>query len=247
MAVHPFILTGKNILITGASSGIGRATAIACSEMGANVIITGRSVAKLEQTLSMLTGNHKIIQADVTIELELDSLVESLPLLDGFVCNAGINHRMLTQYIKSAEMNRILQTNLIAPVLLTKKLLKSKKMNNEASIVFISSIAVHHSSIGYGIYSATKGGLTSYSKVLALELAGKGIRVNTIQPGMIRTKLIENGPLSDADYEKDEQQYPLGRYGMPREVAYAAIYLLSDQTKWMTGSDLVLDGGRSLI
>jgi NAD(P)-dependent dehydrogenase (short-subunit alcohol dehydrogenase family) len=245
---HPFSLSGKRILITGASSGIGRAIAVACSEMGADLIITGRSIDELQHTLSLMSGDgHQMIKADLTNESELEFLVDSITSVDGFVCNAGVNTRMLTHYIKQAEMDRIMQINLIAPILLTKKLLKNKKINNVASIVFISSIAVSHSSIGDGIYSATKGGLNSFSKVLALELAGKGIRVNTVQPGMIRTKMIENGPLSEADYAKDEKQYPIGRYGTPQEVAYAAVYLLSDQTKWMTGSDLVLDGGRSLI
>lgn len=247
MENHPFTLKGKNILITGASSGIGRAIAIACSGLGANLIITGRSGVELAHTMTLIPGDHKTFTADLTVESELDNLIDFLPFLDGFVCNAGINTRMLTQYVKLNNMEKIMQTNLFAPILLMKKILKCKKINNEASVVFISSIAVHHSSIGDGVYSATKGGLNSFAKVLALELAGKRIRVNTIQPGMIRTKLTENGPLSDADYETDEKKYPLGRYGTPEEVAYAAVYLLSDQTKWMTGSDLVLDGGRSLI
>jgi NAD(P)-dependent dehydrogenase (short-subunit alcohol dehydrogenase family) len=248
MNTSPFSLTNKSILVTGASSGIGRAIAVACSELGATLIITGRNEIELVNTLKLMSGSgHRAIKADLTEESELDNLVNSLPLLDGFISNAGVNKRMLIQYLKTNDMDLVLKTNLISPILLTKKLLKLKRIKNGASIVFLSSIAVFQSSIGDGVYSATKGGINSFSKVLALELAGKKIRVNTIQPGMVRTGLIEHGPLSADEYEKDEQKYPLGRYGKPEEIAYAAVFLLSDQTRWMTGTDLIVDGGRSLV
>lgn len=247
MNSNPFSLNDKQILITGASSGIGRAMAVECSKMGAKLIITGRNVAELENTLASLAGeDHIAIQADLNSEADVESLVGQLPRLDGFVSNAGINKRMLCRYIKENDMDLIVKTNLTSPIILTKRLLKSKRLNPGASVIFISSIATFHSSIGDSVYSATKGGLSSYSKVLALELASSGIRVNTIQPGMIRTSLLEHGPLSEDDYAKDEKKYPLARYGKPEEVAYAAIYLLSDATKWMTGSDIVIDGGISL-
>lgn len=248
MSPTPFSLANKQILVSGASSGIGRAIAVECSKMGAKLILTGRNVAELEKTLESLNGDgHKSIPADLNSDTDLELLVNQLPGLDGFVSNAGINKRMLCRYIKENDMDLIIKTNLTSPILLTKKLLKSKKINPAASVIFISSIAAFHSSIGDSVYSATKGGIVSYSKVLALELAVSGIRVNTIQPGMIRTSLLENGPLSAEDYAKDEKKYPLARYGAPEEVAYAAVYLLSDATKWMTGTDLVIDGGISLI
>lgn len=248
MNFNPFTLASKKILVTGASSGIGRAIAVACSQMGACVILTGRNVAELSSTFEVLIGDgHSKIIADLNVETDVDKLVESLPVLDGFVSNAGINKRSLCKYIKESDFDLIMKTNLISPVLLTKKILKNKKLNTGASVVFISSIAAFHSSIGDGVYSATKGGIASFSKVLALELAAGKMRVNTIQPAMVRTSLIENGPLSAEDYEKDERKYPLSRYGKPEEIAYAAVYLLSDATSWMTGSDLVIDGGISLI
>jgi NAD(P)-dependent dehydrogenase (short-subunit alcohol dehydrogenase family) len=111
----------------------------------------------------------------------------------------------------------------------------------------MSSIASYHSSIGDGIYSATKGGIYSFARVLALELSQVAIRVNAIQPGMVRTGLIENGPLSEEDYLKDEKKYPLSRYGRPEEIAHAAVYLLSDAAAWVTGTALVIDGGISLV
>jgi len=202
----------------------------------------------LENTLNMLEGEgHRSIPADLNLESDLDSLVTELPGLDGFVSNAGINRRMLCRYIKENDLDLIMKTNLTSPILLTKRLLKMKKVNSGASVIFTSSIAAYHSSIGDSVYSASKGAIVSYSKVLALELAVNQVRVNTIQPGMIRTSLIENGPLSAEDYEKDEKKYPLARYGNPEEVAYAAVYLLSDATRWITGTGLVIDGGISLI
>jgi len=245
---NPFSIASKRILITGASSGIGRSMAIACSEMGAEVYFTGRNAAALTQTLEMMNGEgHKMLVSDITNLQDIEKLVSELPILDGIVSNAGINRRMITQYIKEMDMDMILNTNLKAPIMLAKALLKAKKKNFGASIVFVSSIAAFHSSIGDGVYSASKGGLASFSKVLALELASKKIRVNTIQPGMVHTGLTEVGPLSDEDYKKDEQRYPLGRYGNPEEIAYSAIYLLSDASAWITGTDLVIDGGISLI
>ncbi len=246
--LNPFSIANKKVLITGASSGIGRAMAIACSEMGATVYFTGRNAAALTETRNSMQGeSHQMMVSDSTSKTDLEQLISELPELDGIVCNAGVNRRMLTQYVKELDMDMILNTNLKAPIMLIKQLLKAKKINAGASVVFISSIASFHSSIGDGVYSASKGGLSSFSKVLALELASKKIRVNTIQPGMVRTGLTEKSPLSDEDYAKDEARYPLGRYGKPEDVAYSAIYLLSDASQWITGTDLVIDGGISLI
>lgn len=245
---NPFAIENKKVLITGASSGLGRAMAVTFSEMGATVFFTGRNAEALTETLNMMHGDgHQMLVSDLNLPEEMDSLMAQLPQLDGIVSNAGINKRTLTQYLKEMDMDLILNTNLKAPIMLIKSLLKAKKIQSGASVVFISSIAAFHSSIGDGVYSASKGGLSSFAKVLALELASKKIRVNTIQPGMIRTGLTNKGPLSEDDYLKDEQKYPLGRYGQPVEVANAAVYLLSDASKWITGTDLVIDGGISLI
>lgn len=248
MTFNPFALTNKNVLVTGASSGIGRAIAVVCSSMGARVIITGRNSLELELTFKMLEGEgHAMYVADINVADELDALVDSVSQLDGFVSNAGVNKRTLCKYVKEADLDLIMKTNLTSPVLLTKKLLKQKKINAGASVVFISSIAAFHSSIGDGVYSATKGGISSFSKVLALELAPQLVRVNTVQPAMVRTALTDNGVLTDEDYLKDEKKYPLGRYGKPEEIAYAVAYLLSNASAWVTGTDLVIDGGVSLI
>lgn len=245
---HPFSIANKNVLITGASSGIGRAMAIACSEMGATVYFTGRNAAALAETRNRMQGEgHQLMVSDSTSKADLEQLTAELPALDGIICNAGLNRRMLTQYLKEQDLDLIINTNLKAPMQLMKHLLKAKKVQSGASVVFVSSIAAHHSSIGDGVYSASKGGLSSFAKVLALELASKKIRVNTIQPGMVHTGLTENSPLTEDDYARDEQRYPLGRYGKPEDVANAAIFLLADASQWITGTDLIVDGGISLI
>lgn len=248
MDYNPFSLEGKIVLVTGASSGIGRAMAVECSRMGAKVIITGRSSERLSETMNLMTGcGHQSFICDLNSQSEVSELVDFVPPLDGFVSNAGCNKRMLCQFIKEENLDLVVNTNLVSPILLTKSLIKKKKINKGASIVFTSSIAVYHSSIGDSVYSATKGGIQSFSRVLAMELASKGIRVNTIQPGMVKTGLLHNNVLSQEDYEADEKRYPLGRYGKPEEIAKAAVYLLSDATAWMTGSSIVMDGGISLI
>lgn len=244
---NPFSLVDKTILVTGASSGIGRSIAIECSKMGAQVILTGRDEQRLNETLAVMQGiNHKVVKADLTQKTDIEYLSEQIPVLDGIVNNAGCNKRMLCQYIKDDDLDKVLNTNLVSSILLTKHILKKKKIKNGGSIVYMSSIAAFHSSIGDSVYSATKGAISSFARVLAMELAPKRIRVNCIQPGMVKTHLIANGPLSADDYSADEKKYPLGRYGEPQDIAMAAIYLLSDTTQWMTGSSIVIDGGISL-
>jgi len=241
-------LVGKNILITGASSGIGRSVAIECSKMGANLIITGRNQQRLAETSELMEGkDHLVLVSDLTQKNDLDNLVNQLPPLNGLVHCAGINKRMVCQYLKEDDLSSIININLLAPMLLQKKILKDKKMTNSSSIVFLSSQAASRPSIGNAVYSASKGAISSYSKVLALELAAKNIRVNAIHPGMVWTDLLENTAISRDLYKENENEYPLGRYGKPSDVAFLVVYLLSDASEWMTGSSLSIDGGSSLI
>jgi NAD(P)-dependent dehydrogenase (short-subunit alcohol dehydrogenase family) len=245
VSYNPFSLAGKTILVTGASSGIGRAIAIECSKMGAVVNIVGRNRIRLEETFTQLTGDrHKIILADLTSEKDLERLVSDLIPLDGLVHSAGIIKRVPLKLITEAAYEELLRVNLIAPALLTKKLYKAKLLKPESSIVLISSVGSNIASLGNIMYMSSKGGLNSFMRGSALELASLGIRVNSIEPGMIKTNLTRGIP--DEELIKDINRYPLGRYGQPEEVAYAALYLLSDATKWMTGSILRIDGGISL-
>lgn len=246
--MNPFSLVGKTILVTGASSGIGKAIAVVCSQMGAKLIITGRNKARLSETLSMLEGSdHQQICADLTNSSELEKLVEALPKLDGMVNNAGIAKPLVLQLTENDDVNDILKINALAPIHLTRLILKQKKLNKEASLIFISSINGNNCAyIGSSIYAASKSALTGFMKPVALELAPRGIRVNCINPGMIETDLLKSGSIGQEELEKDRLKYPLKRYGKPEEVAYAAVYLLSDATRWITGSSLLIDGGYTL-
>lgn len=244
---NPFSLEGKNILVTGASSGIGQATAVECSKMGARLIVTARNEDRLKETLSLLEGEgHQMIIADLTDEDEIKSLAEQCPNLDGIVNNAGVGTLKPLAFYSQKEIDKVFSANTFAPMFVIKWLLKNKKINDNASIVFTASIATICSSVANGIYGTSKAALASYMKYCARELAAKGIRSNAVHPGMVETKLIHDGAFSEADLEKDMQNYPLGRYGKPEDIAYAIIYLLSDASSWTTGTSLFIDGGATL-
>lgn len=246
--MQAFSLEGKTILITGASSGIGRAMAVACAEAGAVLVISGRNTERLSETLHNLKGDgHSMCAADLTKEEELAALVDFVPKLDGFVSNAGIANPLMLQFVESTDVELTLNTNAISVIHLTRLLLQEKKLKKEASVVFTSSINGNRCAyIGSTLYAASKAMLTGFMKAAALELAPKGIRVNCIEPGMIETELLKDGNISQEELDKDKLKYPLKRYGKPEEMAWAAVYLLSDATRWMTGSSLVLDGGYTL-
>lgn len=248
---NPFSLEGKNILVTGASSGIGRAIAIECSKMGANVIIIARNETRLNETLSMMeaSSNHKVIEADLSKVEDINILVDKLSIkLDGIVHCAGFTITKPFQYFKDEDINGIMAVNFYAPLYLTRSLLKKKLINKDGSIVFISSIyGVLVSAYGGSIYSASKGAINGLMKGIALELASKSIRVNSINPGMINTDILSSGIITEEQLKEDAKKYPLKRYGKPEEIAYGVIYLLSDASKWVTGSNLLIDGGITLL
>lgn len=245
---NPFSLKGKTILVTGASSGIGRAVAIECSKMGAVVFLTARNEARLRETLAGMEGTgHQLMVADLTNEEELKALAEQLPILDGVVFAAGISGLKPIQVLVEEDIQSIFSTNYTAPVLLTKSLVKKRKLASGASLVYISSISGNGNiATALSVYGSSKSALSSFAKYAALELAGKKIRCNVICPGRIETHLLQNQTMSTEDIEKDIAKYPLHRYGKPEEVAQAAVYLLSDATKWMTGTSIIMDGGRTL-
>ncbi len=244
MSYNPFTLEGKTILITGASSGIGRATAIECSKLGAYVIITGRNAERLQETFDQLEGDgHSQIIADLTDAESLEQLVAQMPQVDGLVNNAGVGYTKPVPFIKPSDLDAMFNTNTYAPVLLTKLAMKKKKINKGGSIVFTSSIAAMTEGMGNSVYSMTKAAVMSFAKTCALEFAEKGIRVNSVHPGMVETKLIHGGAISEDDMQKDMQNYPLKRYGRPEEIAWSIIYLLSDASAWVTGTQSVIDGG----
>ena len=241
---NPFTLSGKTILVTGASSGIGRGIAMACSRMGASVVLNGRNEGRLNETLSMLDGQgHRLAVADIADLNQLEAMVYALPKLDGIVHCAGIGQRVLCKQLEESDFDSVMDTNFKAPVMLQTQVLKQKKLNKRASIVFIASIASESPSVGNAIYSASKGAIISYANCLTVELAPRKIRVNCISPAMVWTDLVLKGGVSEEELKEDEQKYPLKRYGTPEDIANLAIYMLSDASSWMTGSNVRITGG----
>ncbi|MEI6681678.1 MAG: SDR family oxidoreductase [Bacteroidota bacterium] len=249
MNYNPFSIEGKQILITGASSGIGRTTSIECSKMGAKVIITGRNQERLQETYDQLTGtDHVQIIADLCTEAGINQILDSLPVIDGIVNNAGIGKIAPFQFIKSTDLMEIFNTNFFSAVSVTQQLVKKKKLGKNGSIVFVSSIdgpVTTH--VGNSMYAASKGALTAMAKNMAVDLAGKNIRVNCVLPGTTETPLIHGIGLTQEQLSEDMKLFPMRRYGKPEEIAYAIIYFLSEASSWTTGSNLVVDGGFTLI
>lgn len=241
---NPYSLEGKTVLVTGSSSGIGQATAIECAKLGAKVIITGRNEQRLAETYSRLEGDgHQKVAADITMEEDRQQLVSELPPLDGFVCNAGITRRKPVGYVKEEELREVFTTNTFAAFMLTKAIMRAKKVNRDGSLVFMSSMAARQVTPGNSMYAASKAAIESFSRSCAQEYASKGIRSNAILPGMVETPLTMAGMLSAEDIERDKQHYMLKRYGKPEEIAWAVIFLLSDASKWITSTSLIVAGG----
>ncbi len=245
---NPFSLEGKTILVTGASSGIGRATAIVCSKMGATLLITGRNENRLNDTFSSLEGEgHKMTIADLSSTEGREQLLENVEKLDGVVHCAGISGHKVFQFLKESEIEGMFEINFNTPLLISRDLVKKKKINKGGSIVFITSTSgILSSYMGGCLYSSTKGALNGLIKGMALELASKSIRVNSVMPSMVSTPIMDGGQLTEEQFEEDKKRYPLKRYGYPEEVAYAVVYLLSDASAWTTGTNLLMDGGRSI-
>lgn len=246
-AYNPFTLYGKVVLVTGASSGIGRGVAIACSKMGATIVLTGRNKSRLEATLSQLEqGEHKVVVADLNKIDSIIKMTEQLPVLDGVVHCAGIGQRVLCKVATEQDVESVMSTNFKGPVVLQSELIRHKKIAKGASIVFIASISSWSPSIGNAFYSASKGAIISYANCLALELAPRKVRVNCISPAMVWTELILQDGIDEEQLKIDEQKYPLKRYGQPEDIANLAIYMLSDASAWMTGSNVNITGGGQL-
>lgn len=247
---NPFSLTGKVILVTGASSGIGREIAIVCSKMGAQLIISGRNEKRLHETFCLLEGNNHIkIKADMSSAQDIENLAGSVPRLDGFSNNAGITKVVLVKHIKRTTLDDILTTNTIAPIILTQLLLKKGKIQSGGSIVYTSSLSgvycVHY---GESMYAASKGAISGFAKGAALDLSKNNIRVNSVCPGIIQTELFEtNAVLTPEELEDKKKFFPLKRFGQPKDVANAVVFFLSDASSWVTGADLKIDGGYTLI
>jgi NAD(P)-dependent dehydrogenase (short-subunit alcohol dehydrogenase family) len=252
--VNPiFNLKNKNIIVTGASSGIGRQCAITFSQFGANVILIARNEEKLKQTFSKLSkGNHIIIIQDITeydkLEEIVSTTVEKIGKISGFVHLAGIEMTLPLRSMSPSNYEKMFAVNVISGFELTKIISKKKYINKEgASLIFISSIMSVVSNSALVGYSASKGALVSAVRSMAIELAAKNIRVNCISPGHIEgvgmTKRLFKNIINDSK-KRIVNLYPLG-LGKPEDVSTACTFLLSDASRWITGTNLIVDGGYS--
>lgn len=246
--MNPFSLEGKTILVTGASSGIGRGIAIECSKMGATVVLNARNEERLKETLSMMGGeNHQMIIADIASQDEIDRLVAELPVLDGCVLCAGIPQVCPVKHFKRQDIEDIFSVNTFAPIMITSSLVKKKKIHKGSSVVLVESISgVFVGTKGDVSYNASKAALNGFLKGAALELAGQCIRINAVNPGLVPTNILNltNDMFAETHHtDIMVDSYPLKRYGTPEDIAYGCIYLLSDASSWVTGTNIVIDGG----
>lgn len=244
---NPFDLTGKTILVTGASSGIGRQSCISVSVAGAKVVGTGRSPTRLNETLALLQGpDHSAIPSDLTDAGQVAELARKLPPLDGIVNCAGVQRYLPLKFVTEKALREMMAPNFEAPVLLTQVLWKLKLIKPGASIVMVASLAGIAAVKGNLAYSASKAALIGATRVMALELGGQRVRVNCLAPGMVKTAMAENmvAAVSAEQMAEHEKLYPLG-VGTPEDVANAVVFLLSAASRWITGQTLIMDGGFS--
>lgn len=212
------------------------------------MVITGRNTERLQETLGMLEGDdHTAVRSDLSQQEDIERLVDEIPIINGCVHSAGIPKICAVKHIDRKLLEEIVNVNEIAPILLTSRLLNKKKMQRKSSIVFIASMSgIYMANTGEAPYAATKGALSGFVKTAALELASQGTRVNSICPGLVPTRILElsNTVFSEEQLKKTMyERYPLKRVGTPEDIAYAAIYLLSDASSWVTGVNLLVDGG----
>lgn len=242
---NPFSIEGKTILITGAASGMGKATALACAKMGATVVAADFNSEGLSNTMSELEGEgHCSFALNLADENTWSDLLANTPVLDGIANCAGIANMNPFMFVNREEFDKVFNINFFGPVLLTKGLIKAKKFNKGGSIVFVASMdgpLIVHS--GNSVYSATKSALVGIARNMAIDLAPKKIRVNCVLPGTTDTPLIRTGNVTEESLAEVAKGFPLKRFGTPVDMAYGIIYLLSDASSFVTGTELVIDGG----
>jgi len=246
---NPFSLRGKNILVTGAASGMGKATAIACAKMGAHVVAADLNADGLAQTIGELEGEgHLPFTLNLADDNTWEELIANTPVLDGIANCAGIANMNPFMFVNREEFDKVFNINFFGPVLLTKSLIKAKKLNKGGSVVFVASMdgtkIVH---AGNSVYSASKSALMGMARNMAIDLAPKRIRVNCILPGTTDTPLIRTGNVTEESLAEVAKSFPLKRFGTPEDMAYGIIYLLSDASSFVTGTELTIDGGYTIL
>lgn len=244
----PFSLKDKIILVTGASSGIGLSICRAVVASGGKVIGIARREDQLKEMERELSPEYaSYIQADLSLDADIEKIVTKMPEVNGLVYAAGITKLSPLKFIKRQDLEEVMNINYFSMVLLLSQITRKKKIKRNAysSIVLISSVAQQIGTKSSLLYTGSKGAMSAGSRVIANELSLQKIRVNTIEPGMVQTAMASEmeDMLSKEVVEKDMKQYPLG-YGTPEDVANAAVFLLSEASRWMTGQSITLDGGR---
>jgi NAD(P)-dependent dehydrogenase (short-subunit alcohol dehydrogenase family) len=239
-------LEGKHILVTGASSGMGRVFCQMIAKEGATISLIARNEERLKETLSKMDGEgHDYYVCDLTDEEQLKATIAQLKAVDGVVFCAGINDYVPLKFVKQEKLERIFQTNFYSQVILTQMLVKKKLINKNSSLVYISSLSSVLGVAGTLLYASSKAALNSAVRVIASELAPQGIRANAICPGIVRTEMLSGTNIDENTFIKQEADYPLG-LGTPEDVGHAVLFHLSDGSRWLTGNCMVIDGGYSL-
>ncbi len=248
--INPFDLTDRRILITGASSGLGKAIALCCANMGAEVIGVGRDEERLQQTqleLNAISSKpHRTLRADLTQPADRDALVAALGApINGLVQCAGISRLSPVRMITEQHLREVQAINVEAPMLLTQALLKRNLIAPDSSIVFVASIAAHIGVPGVAAYSGTKAALIAMMRCLAMEVVKRRIRANCLSPALVETPLLDATAALLGSMDEERKHYPLG-FGKPDDVANAAVFLLSNASRWITGTTIVMDGGLTI-
>jgi len=248
--INPLDLTGKTILVTGASSGIGRETAVILSQLGAGVVLSGRNVERLNDTKTMLSeGAHSIEPFDLDntgqIPVWLQTVAAKAGGLHGMVHCSGVASRMPVRFMTIQQAEALMRANWTSAWALAKGFRQKRVFaGTDGRIVFVSSISALAGQVGATAYASTKGAILSLTRSLAVEFCAEGIHVNAVLPGLVQTEMAEamSKELTPDQFQTLVAKHPLG-LGQPRDVAYAIAFLLAETSRWITGSVLTVDGG----
>lgn len=241
-----FSLNGKRVLVTGASSGIGRQIAQSCARAGAEVIATGRDEMRLRSLVDELSGSgHGYLACDLGDDDSIKQFAQAVGKFDGIVHSAGIAALAPVRLASRKHIEDQFRINAVGPILLTQQLLLRNAVNQGGSIVFVSSISAHIGVQGVAAYGGSKSALESMARCLSMEVAKRSIRVNCLAPGFVETPMLQAARSTTDSIEETAARYPLG-LGLPEDIANAAIFFLSKASRWITGRTLVMDGGHTV-